>query len=747
MRPGVEVAGYQLVRSLGEGPLGASWLALDARGAPAVLKALKPSFALRPEGKAALARLGSALKAHERLRHPALPEIYGPVAAPQLGVFGMARAYVDGVPLELGALPPLADRRSLVTLLDAFEQLGQTLLWLHTQGVIHGNVKPSNVLLVRAAGGLQVRLLDAPWSAIGIAAPPPGSLTFLAPEQLRGIPPQDCSDQYALARLLTSMLERVGVAGALPARLARALSQALSEMPAQRLATIADLVAELRAGRTEIGGAEPAAAPLLPPPQAAQAYGLAAARAPEPPPVAEPPRAPPDLGAWSRGPVSRPDGALRPGEPSGWGAAPGPRSGSPSRPLDPWAPPPVPEPPRWSAPVSRSVAALRGAPITGPHSGAFAVAQPDRGPPSSVGPTSSPASPSPGSALVRVRPRPPPAPPAEPSEPRDESAWALPVPAARTLVPRSQEGELVPAPDEQPMRRHDVALVPYQEQRAMAPRRAESAGALALREEALPPAPVAPVPTTSRPGTLIAFSSLLTLVAVATVIAGLQLGGVKLPFSGEVARARAAEPQRSPGEAMVSGDLEGIPDLGAPATTLRVGPTGKRPSDAQLAPRPGGARGNGLRGGGPAERALEKEVSRLAGSVGVACDEGDGRACRIAAEDALAEGDLEGGRGFMERACELGQSEACGRAANHWGAAPEPQSDSRALRLYQRACQLMDAAACHEAALRLRSAQGGPANLQKAELLERQACRLGRAASCADSSIGSLAGATTSTAS
>jgi serine/threonine protein kinase len=746
MRPGVEVAGYQLVRSLGEGPLGASWLALDARGAPAVLKALKPSFALRPEGKAALARLGSALKVHERLRHPSLPEVYGPVAAPQLGVFGMARAYVDGVPLELGSLPPLADRRGLVTLLDAFEQLGQTLLWLHTQGVIHGNVKPSNVLMVRAGSGLQVRLLDAPWSAIGLAAPPPGSPTFLAPEQLRGIPPQDSSDQYALARLLTSMLERAGAAGALPARLARVLSQALSEMPAQRLATIADLVAELRAGRMELGGSEPAAAPLLPPPQAAQAYGLGAARAPEPPPPAESPRAPADPGAWGRGPASRPDAPPRPVEPHGWGAAPGPRSGSPSRPMDPWAPQPAPEPPRWSAPVSRSIAALRGAPITGPHSGAFAVAQPDRGSLSSTGPASSPASASPGSALMRVRPRPA-ASSADPSENGAESAWALPVPAARTLVPRSQEGELVPAPDEQPMRRHEVALVPFQEPRAMAPRMAESAGALALREEALPPAPVAPDPTTSRPGTLIAFSSLLTLVAVATIFAGLQLGGVKLPFSGEVSRARAAEPPRLAGEAAASGDLEGIPDLGAPATTLRVGPSGKRRSDAELAPRLAGARSTGPRAGGPAERALEKEVSRLATHVGVACDEGDGRACRIAAEDALAEGDLEGGRGFMERACELGQSEACGRAAHHWGAAAEPHSDSRALRLYQRACQLMDAAACHEAALRLRSAQGGPANLQKAELLERQACRLGRAASCSDTSIGSLAGASTSTAS
>jgi serine/threonine-protein kinase len=70
----------------------------------------------------------------------------------------------------------------------------------HAWRIVHGNLKPSNVLLMKdASGASAVKLLD--FGLLGSASP-----DYVAPEQLRGEPPVPTSDLYALGAILYTLL-------------------------------------------------------------------------------------------------------------------------------------------------------------------------------------------------------------------------------------------------------------------------------------------------------------------------------------------------------------------------------------------------------------------------------------------------------------------------------------------------------------------------------------------------------------
>jgi hypothetical protein len=106
-------------------------------------------------------------------------------------------------------------------------QIASALAHAHAHGVVHRDVKPSNILVDTAGNAF---LAD-----FGLAILPEalddehrvGTPAFMAPEQARGEPAGPAADQYALARTLTEML----VGGTLPIGAAEALAELPAELP------------------------------------------------------------------------------------------------------------------------------------------------------------------------------------------------------------------------------------------------------------------------------------------------------------------------------------------------------------------------------------------------------------------------------------------------------------------------------------------------------------------------------------
>ena len=253
---GDTVGGYQLVRSLGEGPFGAVWQAQDVRGAPLAVKLLRPGFVQQPAGRAAFTRLVAALRAQELIQHDSIARVYGSVEDSEAGAYGMACEFVDGRLVSDIRMPSAGeqDAKAISVVLAWFESLGEVLAWLHSQGIVHGNLKPTNVKLVREAYGHRIKLLDLPWSSIGLAAPADGAPSYLAPEQLNGAPPSGYSDQWSLAKMLADIVTagRPGGLSQLPAGLSMVIQRANHPNPGYRFSQMLELVAALRGVRGEL---------------------------------------------------------------------------------------------------------------------------------------------------------------------------------------------------------------------------------------------------------------------------------------------------------------------------------------------------------------------------------------------------------------------------------------------------------------------------------------------------------------
>ncbi|MFZ4517243.1 MAG: protein kinase domain-containing protein [Microthrixaceae bacterium] len=103
---------------------------------------------------------------------------------------------VEGAPLPPGEVAVLGVR------------LGTALAEAHRRGVVHGDVKPSNVLL--GADGAVLSDFGAARQVTGVAATQPETVAitvlYAAPEVLEGAVPDERSDQYSLGITLTALL-------------------------------------------------------------------------------------------------------------------------------------------------------------------------------------------------------------------------------------------------------------------------------------------------------------------------------------------------------------------------------------------------------------------------------------------------------------------------------------------------------------------------------------------------------------
>ncbi len=227
------VTGYELLRELGRGAMGAVYLARQQRvgGRLVALKVLPVSAALSPRARQ---RFLVEARALARLRHPNVVAVHDVVE--QMDLCAYAMEWIDGLSLaavlerlrQAGskggnlaatdlsrALGADSGRMHVDNVTVYFCRLGQliarALSEVHRAGLLHRDVKPSNILLRRDGTALlsDFGLVRDPESTQHTEAGQfLGTLAYAAPEQLRGEHDavSERSDVYALGATLYEVL-------------------------------------------------------------------------------------------------------------------------------------------------------------------------------------------------------------------------------------------------------------------------------------------------------------------------------------------------------------------------------------------------------------------------------------------------------------------------------------------------------------------------------------------------------------
>ncbi|WP_139977594.1 serine/threonine-protein kinase [Nocardioides litoris] len=202
---GEEFAGYRVVRQLGRGGMGVVFAAEHlVLGRTVALKVLAPELATQDDYRRRFSREASVLA---RLDSPHVVQVLDHGESD--GCLYIATQYVAG-----GDLAQALRRHGPVPVPQALE-LCQQVAWAlgdsHAAGVVHRDVKPSNVLLRDVSDEVFVYLCDfgiaqdrdPGFTATGAVA---GTFAYLAPERLRGEQATPATDVYALGCVLFAAL-------------------------------------------------------------------------------------------------------------------------------------------------------------------------------------------------------------------------------------------------------------------------------------------------------------------------------------------------------------------------------------------------------------------------------------------------------------------------------------------------------------------------------------------------------------
>lgn len=192
--------GYERLRLLGEGGQGRAWLARRrADDTLVVIKEPREQTDAEREALAAQARIS------QRVRHPNLVHIQHAVHSPRRSFLVMDHA-PGGSLADVLAHGPLTPALAAQVTLDVLDGLAA----LHGSGYVHGDVKPSNVLLDAHGRAMLCDYgLARPSGAADrtrTLAPLQGTLAAMAPELLESRAPTPASDVYAAGALLYRLL-------------------------------------------------------------------------------------------------------------------------------------------------------------------------------------------------------------------------------------------------------------------------------------------------------------------------------------------------------------------------------------------------------------------------------------------------------------------------------------------------------------------------------------------------------------
>lgn len=223
-----EIPGYRFVRNIGRGGMASVYLAMqDSLKRPVAIKILSSE---QIPGEKMSARFEQEARTIARLDHPHIVNIYD-VGRDNVGQLFYTMPYLPNGDLRGQGIGPDENR-----IIDVMRALASALGYAHTQGIVHRDVKPENVLF----DALKRPLLADFGIAFSTSSPDRltregatlGSSGYMSPEQAMGRQLDGRSDLYSLGVLCYEMLT-----GDKPFHRPDSLSMALAHLnePVRRL--------------------------------------------------------------------------------------------------------------------------------------------------------------------------------------------------------------------------------------------------------------------------------------------------------------------------------------------------------------------------------------------------------------------------------------------------------------------------------------------------------------------------------
>jgi serine/threonine-protein kinase len=202
IEPGRAIGGYEIVGLVGTGGMGAVYKAYQRALARYVaIKIISSRAAEEPGFKERFVTEGQAVA---RLRHPNIVTAFD--FAEDGGVAYLVSEFVDGGTLADQVGSPLP----LDYVIRILGPLAGALDYAHSRGVLHRDVKPTNVLIQRDGTPVLTdfglaRILG-PASGMSQTNAPLGTLEYMSPEAASGNEIGPAADQYALGVIAYEML-------------------------------------------------------------------------------------------------------------------------------------------------------------------------------------------------------------------------------------------------------------------------------------------------------------------------------------------------------------------------------------------------------------------------------------------------------------------------------------------------------------------------------------------------------------
>ena len=199
---------FDVIELVGIGGMGAVYKVADSAGNIFAIKVLRADLAPDPHKRLMFER---EIESARRLKHPNLVSIYGfGVTSDQLPFAAME--YVDGK--SISQILSTEGFLELERALNLFTQIADGVAYAHSLGIVHLDLKPSNVIVAKNNWTETARVVDfgiarmvtADTEHLTQAEEIVGSLPYMSPEQCRGEPADFRSDIYSMGCLMYEVL-------------------------------------------------------------------------------------------------------------------------------------------------------------------------------------------------------------------------------------------------------------------------------------------------------------------------------------------------------------------------------------------------------------------------------------------------------------------------------------------------------------------------------------------------------------